>query len=255
MLHDLQRDFAAVALADDIAALVSKVRAPRGSRERRLRVYRNNTVKSLTDVLAAAFPVVERIVGTRFFRATARTFIEKHPPLQPALFQYGRDLPSFLETFEPARDLPYLPDVARLEWARNDSYFAANQDSLNPEDLAQVPADRLESVVFTLHPAVRLIQSPFPVFEIWTVNQPDYGPIPELDFSVGETGLVQRHGAFVTHKVLSQPAYEWLTYVCEGATLGHASNTILAHHPTFDLQDTLRAFLADGVIAALRFEP
>ena len=46
---------------------------------RRLAVYRNNVVSSLIDALADTFPVVQRLVGTEFFRAMAGVFA---PPAQ-----------------------------------------------------------------------------------------------------------------------------------------------------------------------------
>ncbi len=247
MLHDLQREFAAAALSNDIAALVPKVQASAGSRQRRLGIYRTNTVNSLTDVLLAAFPVVERIVGERFFRAMATAFVEAHPPRRPTLYAYGEDLPVFLETFEPAQTLPYLPDVARLEWARIRSYFAADQDAIDPARLATVPSDALETVVFKVHPSLQLIRSSYPVFTVWTVNQPDHGPIPEIDFSEAECGYVLRLGHHVTQRQMSSSQFTWLRLVAEEEPFGRATEQAALQDGAFDLQETLRPLLAEGV--------
>ena len=50
-------------------------------------------------------------------RAMAREFVRAHPPSSPLLFLYGQEFPAFMETFEPARSIPYLADVARIERA------------------------------------------------------------------------------------------------------------------------------------------
>lgn len=252
MLHELQKDFAAVALVNDAAALVPKVRASRGTRERRLGVYHNNTVISLTDVLKSAFPVVERIVGERFFQSAALAFIETYPPRRPTLFQYGGELPRFLGKFSPAKALPYLPDVARLEWARTESYFAADAESLNPDRLAEIPPDRLGGIAFKVHPSVRLIESPFPVFEVWAVNQPEHESVPEINFGLGEKGLVLRRGQTVVQRPMTAGAIGWLEAVIKGVLLGPAVETAMAIDETFDLQDTLRLLLADGTFTDLR---
>ena len=251
MLHDLQREFAGVALTNDTSALVPQVLASSGTCERRLRVYRTNTVNSLTDVLKSAFPVTERIVGERFFQAAALAFLERHPPRRPTLYRYGETLPGFLETFEPAQSLVYLPDVARLEWARIESYFAADQDALDPNALADVVPERVESVVLTFHPSVRLIESAFPILKIWTVNQPDYSAVPEIDFDVAEQGLVQRRGQLVVQHPVSRGAFEWLRLIGASTPLGEATSAALAKDSTFDLQDTLRVLLADGSLTGL----
>ena len=83
---------------------------------RRFSVYRNNLYARLSDALRSRYPVVERLVGRDFFYAAAAVFIGAHPPSSPVLIEYGEAFPAFLETFEPARELPYLADTARLEW-------------------------------------------------------------------------------------------------------------------------------------------
>jgi len=249
MLHNLQKDFAGVSLSNTLSPLLDHVTAARGSKERRLGVYRTNTLNSLTDVLGAAFPVVQRIVGERFFRALAQAFIEAHPPRQPTLFRYGGELPKFVATFEPAKTLPYLADVATLEWARIESYFAADQEALNPARLSDVAPEHLEDITFSAHPSLRLVQSSFPIIEIWNVNQPTQASVPEIDFSVPERALVLRRGSTVFHRDLTTGEHAWLIALSNGDTLGVAVETALAEDPNFDFQNMLRQALADGAFS------
>src|SRR5689334_19577831 len=86
---------------------------------RRFAVYRGNVAAALTGALAARFPITERIVGQDFFRAMAQAYARQNPPRRACLIDYGDGLPAFLDGFEPARSLPYLPDMARLEIARS----------------------------------------------------------------------------------------------------------------------------------------
>ena len=87
---------------------------------RRFAVYRNNVVVGLTKALKHRFPAVERIVGEEFFAAMARVFVLERPPRSPLLATYGDEFAPFIRAFEPARELPYLADVARLEAALAD---------------------------------------------------------------------------------------------------------------------------------------
>lgn len=247
MLHDLQRGFADVALANKLAPLVADVRAAKGTTERRLGVYRNNTVNSLTNVLKAAYPVLERIVGERFFRGLALAFIEAHPPQQPTLFRYGGDLATFLESFPPAQQVPYLADVARLEWARIESYFAADRGPLDPHALAAIDPEELGDVRFTMHPSIRLVESSYPVFEVWSVNQGDQKTIPKIDFERGEHGFVLRRDNIVSQRILNASDYKWLWAIARGVPLGPATAQALELEQTFDLQNILQLALAEGV--------
>ncbi|MEQ8508454.1 MAG: DNA-binding domain-containing protein [Rhodospirillaceae bacterium] len=255
MLHNLQKDFAGVSLSNTLSPLLDHVTAARGSKERRLAVYRTNTINSLTDVLSAAFPVVQRIVGDRFFRALAQTFIETYPPRQPTLLRYGGDLPEFITTFEPAKELAYLADVATLEWARIESYFAADQEVLNPARLSDVAPGDLGNITFSAHPSLRLVYSPFPIIEIWEVNQPTQDSVPKIDFSTPQRALVLRRGGAVFHRDLTVGEYAWLVALHDGQALGAAVDTALNEDPTFDVQNMLRQALADGVFNTIHLQP
>lgn len=249
MLHDLQREFADVALTNSVAALLPQVDAPHGSRERRLGVYHANTLNSLTDVLSAAYPVVQRIVGDRFFRGLASEFIAVHPPRQPTLFQYGSAMAEFLNRFEPAKDLPYLPDVARLEWARIDAYFAPDSDPLDPQRLANISPEQIVDLRFKVQPAHQLVESAFPVMTIWSVNQPDFDQVPEVDLKRGEYGFVSRLNNVVIQRALAADTTIWLRALAAGETLGTATELAMERDGTFDLQNTLRQQLADGTFS------
>src|SRR5882724_3945962 len=83
----------------------------------RLSIYRNTSVSTLTTALRLTYPAVQKLVGDEFFEGAARVFIEGHPALSPWLDQYGQGFCAFLAEFPPASSLPYLPDVAELQWA------------------------------------------------------------------------------------------------------------------------------------------
>ena len=97
--------------------LLALLADPPPQRVRRLAVYRNNVRHALLSVLDAAFPVVRELIGADCFSATTLAFIAQRPPHVPALYAYGGELPGFLADFAPLAELPWLADVARLEWA------------------------------------------------------------------------------------------------------------------------------------------
>src|SRR5580658_4464424 len=82
-----------------------------------LGIYHNTVHSALVNALRLSFPVVQRIVGEEFFEGAAREFIAAHAPDSAYLNDYGLRYPAFLAQFPPAMTLPYLADVADLEWA------------------------------------------------------------------------------------------------------------------------------------------
>src|SRR5262249_59435732 len=78
----------------------------------RLNIYRNTSRTALTNALRLNFPAVQRLVGGDFFAAAADVFITREPPRTAWLDFYGDGFPQFLQSFQPAAALIYLPDVS-----------------------------------------------------------------------------------------------------------------------------------------------
>jgi Uncharacterized protein conserved in bacteria (DUF2063). len=174
----------------------------RPTRERRFGVYRNNVKAGLAAALAARFPVVARLVGEEFFTAMALVFIERHPPRSPVLAEYGAPFANFLEGFDPVASLPYLPDIARLEWARHVAFHSADARPADIARLAALAPEQLGTAILGLHPATAVIASPWPIVSIWTTNTYDATPeAPAADWT-GEMALVARpHLEVLLHRL------------------------------------------------------
>lgn len=185
-LRELQREFFAGVFAADPAVL-SRIRGHGLPPERRFAVYRNNTLLGLSEALRDGFPVVHRLVGTPFFDAMARRFATASPPRSGCLLDYGADFAGFIEAFGPADTLPYLPDVARLEWAWHESFHAPETPPFGFGDLAALSPEQCAGLRLPLQPNARLLASPWPVGRIFEVNQPGYPGEPSLDLRK-ETG-------------------------------------------------------------------
>src|SRR6516165_8308724 len=92
-----------------IAATLGNALAPAD----RLSIYRNTSRSALTNALRLNFPAVHRLVGEEFFETAADAFITREPPRTAWLDLYGERFPEFLQRFEPAAALTYLPDSSR----------------------------------------------------------------------------------------------------------------------------------------------
>ena len=158
---------------------------------RRYNVYRNNVTVSLIDALAAIYPAVQRITGIEFFRAMARFYVRATLPVSPLLFEYGRDFPAFIETYEYARGMPWLPDTARIERAWLDAYHAADLPTLTAGSLTSIESASLAEARFTPHPAARVVRSTYPAVSIFAMNRTG-SPVSTLRSNVEEDALVTR---------------------------------------------------------------
>ena len=218
---------------------------------RRYNVYRNNFTVSLIDALAAIFPATQRITGVEFFRAMARFHIRETPPTSPLLFEYGRDFPSFIEHYEYAQAMPWLPDVARLERAWLDAYHAADADTLTPEVLAAVPSERLADTIFIVHPSTRIVRSNFAAVAIFVANRAE-GPAGPVNVSEPEDAVITRPELDVVVRRLPHGGAVFLTHLASGETLGEAASVAFETTPLFDLPANIAGVIEAGAFTTIR---
>lgn len=156
-LYEWQRQFIADVMASD---------------ERRFDIHRNNWRGNLRAALRAGYPVIERLVGADFFNYCADAHIDAHPSRSSNLENYGEDFAWFLGEFAAASSLPYLADVAKLEFAI-DVLLAAYE---NDDDV--------------------VLCSPFPILKIWQANQSGTDANLVIDLDAGGDKLRLRRAGF-----------------------------------------------------------
>jgi hypothetical protein len=217
-------------------------------------IHRNNVFAALIETIRGRFPVVERLVGEEFFRAIAYRFASEQPPRSPVLLNYGAAFPDFVAGFEPAGTLPYLADVARLEWLRHAAFHAPDAQPLSPSLLAGIAPEEIGSVKLKLHPSAGVISSEFPVVSIWETNSFDEDVRKIGPETGGETALVLRPGFEVSVIRLGEGGEIFVGAIRRGAALADAAEMALAGKPEFALSQTLGVLLAAGAFCGFAAE-
>lgn len=251
-LLELQHDIRAGILGATPAALLDRIVDDRLGAEKRLQIYRNNALISLTEALKTSFPVVTRLVGEKFFDFAADRFVRTHPPRTPRLAEYGAAFPRFLAGFAPAADLVYLADVARLEWAINEAYNAVDDPALDTAALGSVPAVHYAALRFVMRPSCRFVASPFPVRRIWLANQAD-AAAETIDLGAGGVALLVMRREFEVMLVELDPAeFAFLAALDAGKTVETAFAEAVAQASDFDLAATLARQFTRGSFAQVQ---
>lgn len=208
----------------------------------REQIYRNNVFISLTGALADVYPVVQRLVGEKFFAQLARRYIRAYPSRSGNLHDFGSAFAGFMLGVEDLRSLPYLPDVAALEWACHEAFHAAEAAPLdfsrliNPEN-AKAP----------LHPAARLVASRYPIIAIWEANHAEEPGLVDLD--AGADWLVVLRRELQVEILRATPGeFTLLAALRDGAALGAACEAALAAEPSLDLSAAMGRFVTHGLL-------
>jgi hypothetical protein len=200
----------------------------------------------LGRALKSRFPAVEKLVGVEFFAAMALAFVKAQPPRSPLLATYGDEFPSFIAAFEPARELPYLADVARLEAARTRAYHAADAAPIGADRFAKLDSCAHGDIRIKTHPSAEIVRSPHPIVTIWAMNSGEQELAP-IDNWRGEDALVCRPHLEVQVFALPPGGAAFLLALAAGRSLGRAAEAALADAPDFDLTENLAGLISSGL--------
>lgn len=235
---------------DDAAALFTGGSAQ--ARDR-LAIYRANVAANAVRALAAAYPIVCKLVGAEFFEGLVRAYCGEYPSDSGNLNRLGGHLADFVRAFPPTRPLPYLSDVARLEWLAHLAHYAADHAPADVSSLATIPQDDYPRLALTLHPAVSILASGYPIFRIWEVHQDDYRGEIAVDLESGADRVVVYRPHFrASVAPLSGAESVFLDAIMQGKLLGNALEQALAKDRGFDLAASLQHWVAANIVVGLR---
>ena len=223
-----------------------------GAGDRRIAIHRHHVASSLAKVLASTFPTVQALVGADFFRQLAQAFVARELPTQPVLSEYGASFADFVASYAPAAGLPYLPDMARLDWALNVAFHSSRGAHLAAADLAALPPDRLAASSFVLAPGSALIRSDFPIDLVWAASQPG-APDDKVDIGQGPARLlVLRRSDDAGFLVLGEGEAAFVHRLGAGLSLEVAAGAAFAADSVFELSRSFARLLACEIFVAVR---
>ena len=250
--------FAAAVLNPDLAVPPGIARANGGDPQEAFNVYRNNVVVSLAEALKAAFPITSQLLGDGLQRAMMADFVRANPPKSAVLATYGDGFPGFLAYHEATKARPFLADVAFLERKRLEAYHAADAEVLDGAALGVIAPETLSAGFLLVHPAVRLVQSRFPVATIYALEQAALdGTLAEngragVDLSKGETVLITRPAYEVTSQTIGKGEFAFIDACMRSVPFAAAADVGFQADADFDFQACLGVTLAAGVFTAFK---
>jgi hypothetical protein len=232
LLLEFQRDFA--------AAIGSPAEGP-------MRVYRNTSLGGCVDALRDNFPAVARLLGDEMFEAIAAEHASQCPPRRPVLALYGARFSDWLEEQPWVREVPYVPDVARIERLHIEALFAADEESLRLDEL-QGREDWL-ALRLALHPAARFDWLTSPARSIWQSQRDELDGELEFDWQA-EGVLLTRPGLEVQPTALDRAGHRFLFGIRLGESVGDAAIATSSLYPETDIGSLFASLVNAGAFAA-----
>ena len=231
-LASFQRDFA--------AALMTEGQAEPSFRSQAFAVYRNTSAFGAVEALRASYPTVDMLLGDEAFTHVALEFRREHPPKTPVLSEYGREFAGFLRCQPWTCELPYLADVAWLDWLWLESFLAADPmaSPLQPSTVSTV----------VLHPATRFAWTATPAMTIWLAHR-DPWSIAELEPDwIAEGALFTRPGSCILAAPIDAALHQLLTECVVPTSVADLVKKVAAAFPTSDVPGLLRQGVGAGAL-------
>lgn len=215
----------------------------------RIDIYRHTATTALVKVLRLSYPAVQSLVGAEFFEGAARIFLTECWPAAPLLDDYGADFGAFLAGLHAAACLPYLGDVARVEWAVQRALHAPQAPPLDLRRLAQLG----DEVRLVPDPTLSLLDLNWPADEIWraaidTVFAPEVDALSAIVVSAAPRWLlVQRTAAGgVDMQRLCYSQWRFTQLLCADRSLAQALAEMAIEDKDFAPEPCLAELLAAG---------
>jgi hypothetical protein len=252
-LRNLQRNILSFALGESDAALSEWIVANRLSAERRLNVYRNNAQIGFANALQATFPVLVRLSGEDWFNQTALCYQRLHPSRSGDLNAIGSAFTAFLAETLRATEYEYFADVAGLEWVYCDTLNKRAAGPANFEGFDTLSDEDYECLCFLINPTASLIESPYPLFTIWTSNRPHVECPPIVRLNQGRSHILLIRGADgIDVQELTPHVFALLRAFAGGATVRSGFDSVFEMMGKFDLADALGQLIGRGALIGLR---
>jgi hypothetical protein len=155
---------------------------------RRLDVYANAYFERILGALAGDFPALRSVLGEKEFRHLTAEYLARHPSRTTNIDEVGQSLPAFLKTHPLSDKNPFLEDLARLEWELFLSIYTDSLPPFDPSAFARVPSDQWSTVSLVMDPALRVINTPWPVHQLWNRRE-DSDPLKNFPLTPQPIGI------------------------------------------------------------------
>jgi hypothetical protein len=192
----------------------------------RLRAYTGGYPARIGEAVEEVYPALKHVIGSSAFASLVTRYLPHVPEGVYNLNDVGAALPSFLARDEVARELPFLPDLARLEHAVHRAFHATERSSLPLTIFSDWTLEEWSSAMLEFQPSVALVSSAWPICDIWNARET---PIEQIDIALEarpQHVLVGRPSGLVQCWVVDADEADALESMRGGATLGQAVEQI-----------------------------
>ena len=214
-------------------------------------VYRNGYYRSAIGTLVSNYPAVLALLGEDYFRFLAKQYVNEFPPSVGTLVGYGGEFASFLAAHNDRARLPYLSDIARLDRAWLNVYFAADTAPITADEVAALAGrvGGIDSQQLNLCAATAIVSLDYAVALIWQkLKESGYLSAVIKISKKPEYALIWRQNSTVLIRSLPSAEFAFLTGLNAGLNLGKAAEIAVVEDEDFNLAELFSKVITAGLL-------
>lgn len=250
MLAELQTDFIQTIKQRQLTSFAAALNSSEVSAAERMHVYANHLGLTLRELLTSAYPKLAEQLGEDEFTRICVSYCRQRPMQVPSAWCFGDGFADVLATDAEYAAEQALVDLARIERAAQQCFYAAEEEPLPVDALSGLDADALCQVRFYLLPAVQLLEADSQALGYWQMAESLSLPVQQFmpDQSVGL--LIRRlSDGDIGVTALSADLFLFLQLLIAGNDFMTTYAAVLEQHPDFVIQDAYQYCMAAEIFS------
>ena len=216
-------------------------------------MYAEGYFSRLLDSLAESFQTVARLLEPEGFARVVADYLEAHPSTHANILEVGDRFPEFLARHPSRGALPFLGDLAALEWSVLVSLLAEDLPAFESGGLSAMDASHWPDVRVKLDSSVILQEANSAIDKLWTSrgeSDDDFRLVLE-SLRPSPTSLLIYRENFIVHVETPATAhFRLLSDLKSGRALGEICERIAGEPgiPSADIQSCFEKWAQQGII-------
>lgn len=216
----------------------------------RMAVYAGAYLARMAEALKETFEAVARFAGEAAFIDLCEGYVEAYPSGEYNLSEIGHSFAAYAAKTSYAAKLPFIKDLASLEWAVSRAFHAPGREPARMERFAGWDDEHWSRARIRVQEGCSLLRSAWPVADLWNARKMPEGRIDVAIEGRPQTVFVYRAGLDVRVRVVSAAEAAFLERVAAGDSLGEILASFEGGEtPEPPVGEWFTALSRDGLIA------
>ncbi len=198
-----------------------------------INIYRVQFWLRHTGVLVEHYDGLSRWLGQNRWQPIVENYLMRPEASVLALADLGHRMAEHIAALPPFFDQDLCVDLARLEWAYQCAFSAADDPKLTEEKLRKIPADAWADATFVVSDSLHLLEMSYPVADLRRRLRSDPSSVDRRNLPERKSIrlVVYRRDRALFDKELSTPAFLLLRQLERGERLIPACEAVIRRCP------------------------